>query len=87
MSTTLRGFSMNVKVIAKMQNKDGKNHRMCWKSRNLYHLSASKACTQSGEYAGMFKWQLPEDISCNSGKEVEFMINSEYRSYALAKHC
>jgi hypothetical protein len=42
---------------------------------------------QSGEYAGMFKWQPPEDISYNSGKEVEFMINSEYRSYALAKHC
>jgi hypothetical protein len=24
---------MNVKVIAKTQNKDGKNHRMCRKSR------------------------------------------------------
>jgi hypothetical protein len=47
---------MNVKVIAKMQNKKEKNHRMCRKSRNLYHLSASKACTESGEYAGMFKW-------------------------------
>jgi hypothetical protein len=78
---------MNVKVIAKTQNKDEKNHRMCRKSRNLYHLSASKASTQSGEYAGMFKWQPLEDISYNSGKEVEFMINSDYRSYALAKHC
>jgi hypothetical protein len=86
-STTLKGFSMNVKVIAKMQNRNEKNHRMCRKSRNLYHFSASKACTQSGEDAGMFKWQPLEDISYNSGKEVEFMINSGYWSYALAKHC
>jgi hypothetical protein len=33
---------MNVKVIAEMQNKKEKNHRMCLKSGSLYHFSASK---------------------------------------------
>jgi hypothetical protein len=72
---TLRGFSMNVNVIAEMQNKKEKNHCMCLKSRSLYHFSASKGRHLSGECAGIFKWQPLKDISYDSGKEVEFMIN------------
>lgn len=56
MRATLRGFSVNVNVIAEMQNKKEKNHCMCLKSRSLYHFSASKGKHLSGECAGMFKW-------------------------------
>ena len=35
---------MNVNVIAEMQNKKEKNHRMCLKSRSLYHFSQARAC-------------------------------------------
>ena len=75
MRATLRGFSVNVNVIAEMQNKKEKNHCMCLKSRSLYHFSASKGKHLSGECAGIFKWQPLKDTSYNSGKEVEFTIN------------